>query len=290
MDIAVLSDIHGNYIALERCLEYSFSRGINRFFFLGDYIGELAYPERTMQILYDLSNRYQCNFIKGNKEEYWLNYRAGGEQGWKDNNSTTGALLYAYKSLTERDLDFFAQMQPAQEITIDKMPAITICHGSPFKVNEKMLPDNARTIEIMNNVTSSVILCGHTHVQRKIVHNKKCVLNPGAVGIPLHSEGKAQFLILHRNDGMWSEEFVSLEYDTERVIRDLHEANLYEHAPYWTLITEYVLHKGLISHGDILPIAMKLCREETGVCVWPDIPDKYWEKAVAEVLGLNKSF
>jgi len=39
MDIAVLADVHGNYIALEHCLEYAFSRNISTFFFLGDYIG-----------------------------------------------------------------------------------------------------------------------------------------------------------------------------------------------------------------------------------------------------------
>lgn len=54
MEIAVLSDIHGNYVALERCLEYAFSQNIGTFILLGDYIGELAYPEKTMQILYDL--------------------------------------------------------------------------------------------------------------------------------------------------------------------------------------------------------------------------------------------
>ena len=64
MDIAVLADVHGNYIALERCLEYAFSRNINTFIFLGDYIGELAYPERTMQILYDVKDRYKCYFIR----------------------------------------------------------------------------------------------------------------------------------------------------------------------------------------------------------------------------------
>lgn len=58
MDIAVISDIHGNNIALERCLEYSFAQGINTFIFLGDYIGELAYPERTMQRLYELKDIY----------------------------------------------------------------------------------------------------------------------------------------------------------------------------------------------------------------------------------------
>jgi predicted phosphodiesterase len=286
MDIAVLSDIHGNYVALERCLEYAFSQGISTFFFLGDYIGELAYPERTMQILYDLSDKYNCYFIKGNKEDYWLKYRAGGERGWKDKNSTSGSLLYAYNSLTARDLDFFAQLQPVQEITAGKMRAITICHGSPYKVNEKMLPEDDRTIEVMNSVKTFIILCGHTHVQRKIVHYDKCVLNPGAVGMSLFAEGKTQFLILHGNDGKWSEEFINLQYDVDTVIKEMHEVKLDEHAPYWSLVTENILRGCNTSHGKLLSRTMELCREDTGNCVWPDIPEKYWAMAVDEILGL----
>lgn len=52
------------------------------------------------------------------------------------------------------------------------MPAITICHGSPNKINEKMLPDDARTMEVMDSVKTSIILCGHSHVQRKIEHKE----------------------------------------------------------------------------------------------------------------------
>ena len=286
MDVAVLSDVHGNYVGLERCLEDAFSRNISTFIFLGDYIGELAYPERTMKILYDVNARYKCYFIKGNKEDYWLNYRAGGEKGWKDKDSTSGSLLYAYKALSAKDLDFFAQLQPVQEITVGEMPAITICHGSPNKINEKMLPDDARTIEVMNSVKTSIILCGHSHVQRKILHNEKCVLNPGAVGIPLFSEGKTQFLILHGNEGTWSEEFISLEYDVDRVISDMHEVKLKEHAPYWSLITENIMRGSNMSHGKILTRAMELCTEENGDCVWPNIPEKCWKQAVFEIIGL----
>lgn len=286
MDIAVLSDIHGNYVALERCLEYSFSREISTFFFLGDYLGELAYPERTMQMLYDLNDNYQCYFIKGNKEDYWLKYCADGEKGWKDMNSASGSLLYTYNSLTARDLDFFTQLQPVKEITFDGRPAITICHGSPYKVNEKMLPEDDKTIEIMNHVKTSIILCGHTHIQKKIIHQQKCVLNPGAVGVPLFSQGMTQFLILHGKGGIWSDEFISLKYDAERVIRDMHKAELDKHAPFWSLITENILRGGNTSHGEILSRAMKLCREETGDCVWPDIPEKCWAHAVNEIIGL----
>lgn len=286
MDIAVLSDIHGNYIAFERCLEYAVSRGINTFILLGDYIGELAYPERTMQILYDLVDKYECYFVKGNKEDYWLNYRSGGEVGWKYKNSASGSLIYAYNLLTTRDMDFFAQLQPVQELTFGKMPPILICHGSPYKVNEKLLPNDDRAIEVINSVATPVILCGHTHVQRKLVHNGKCVLNPGAVGMPLLSEGRTQFLILHGNDGIWSEEFISLKYDVDRVVKELYEVGLHEHAPYWSLISVYVLRGGNIPHGDILSRAMELCEEEAGECVWPDIPEKHWAMAVNEVIGV----
>ncbi len=282
MDIAVLSDVHGNYIALESCLKYAFSRNISTFVFLGDYVGELAYPERTMKILYDLNESYKCYFIKGNKEDYWLKYRSDGEKGWKDKNSASGSLLYTYKSLTTKDLDFFQQLQPVMELTVGNMPAVTICHGSANKVNEKMLPDDDRTIKIMDSIKTSVILCGHSHIQRKIVHNEKCVLNPGAVGVPLFSEGKTQFLILHGNNGRWSEEFISLEYDVDRVIREMYEVKLDEHAPYWRVLTENILGGGNISHGEVLSRAMELCREETGSCVWPDIPEKFWEQAVNE--------
>lgn len=286
MDIAVLSDIHGNYIALQRCLEYALSCNINTFFFLGDYIGELAYPERTMQILYDFNNRYNCHFIKGNKEDYWLEYRASDEKRWMDRNSTTGSLLYAYNCLTSKDLDFFAQLQLVEEIALGELPSITVCHGSPYKINEKMLPNNTRTIEIMESSKTPIILCGHSHVQRKIVYRDKCVLNPGAVGVPLFSEGKTQFLILHENNGTWSEEFISLEYDVHRVIKDMYEVKMQEHALFWSLITENILLGGNTSHGEVLSRAMELCRKETGNCLWPDIPEEYWKRAVKELIGL----
>jgi putative phosphoesterase len=285
MDVAVLSDIHGNYIALKRCIDYALSRNIQSFFFLGDYVGELAYPEKTMQILYDMNVQYKCYFVKGNKEDYWLNYHANGEKGWKDYNSTTGSLLYTYNQLSAKDLDFFGQLQPAQKIAINNMPEVTICHGSPYKVNEKLLPDNDRTYEVMNSIETSVILCGHTHIQNEIGCNGKYVLNPGAVGVPLYSDGKAQFLILHCVDEKWSEEFISLEYDVDRAIREMHEAKLDKHAPYWCLVTENLLRKGNISHGRVLSRAMALCVEENENCIWPNVPEKYWKRAVEEMLS-----
>ena len=65
MRIAVLSDIHGNYVALQKCIDYALATDIKIFIFLGDYVGELAFPQKTMEILYSLQQKYTCYFIKG---------------------------------------------------------------------------------------------------------------------------------------------------------------------------------------------------------------------------------
>lgn len=283
MKIAVLSDIHGNYIALDKCINYALSRNIETFIFLGDYVGELAYPEKTMQRIYDLSTKYECYFIKGNKEEYWIDYKNSGIK-WKDNDSTTGSLLYTYNHLSDRDIKFFEGLSISQNITWGNSPYIAICHGSPYKANQKLLPKNDRTFEIMGEINTSIILCGHTHIQSKIEYKGKMILNAGAVGVPLHSNGKTQFMILHNNENKWKEEFVSLDYDVEKVIEELHTSGIDKHAPYWCIVTENLLRNGKISHGTVLAKAMSLCKDEIGNCTWPNVPEKYWEKAIAEIM------
>lgn len=287
MDIAVLSDIHGNYHAFKRCVDYVLSRGIETFIFLGDYVGELAYPERTMEFLYELKARYECYFIKGNKEDYWLKHHANGGNNWKEYDSTTGALFYAYQHLTEEDIQFFQGLEASRRIQVDHMPSFIICHGSPRNVKESMQHENDNTYQIMDETDSSLILCGHSHVQKKIEHNGRTALNPGSVGVPLNSGGKTQFLVLHGREGVWQEEFISLEYDTERAIRELQESGLDKRAPYWCRITENLLRGVEVSHAMVLFRAMELCRKDTGSCVWPHISETYWKQAFEELVGTD---
>ena len=72
MKIAVLADIHGNHIALEACIDEAKKYGAEEYLFLGDYLGELAYPEKTMNILDQMKKEFPCTFIRGNKENYWI--------------------------------------------------------------------------------------------------------------------------------------------------------------------------------------------------------------------------
>ena len=50
-----MSDIHGNYIALQRLSRrMRLEQNVDAYIFLGDYLGEFPYPQRTLEILYEL--------------------------------------------------------------------------------------------------------------------------------------------------------------------------------------------------------------------------------------------
>ena len=55
MRIAVMADIHGNRAALETCVAEARRRGAEEYLFLGDYLGEMAYPEKTLELTAPLS-------------------------------------------------------------------------------------------------------------------------------------------------------------------------------------------------------------------------------------------
>lgn len=292
MEIAVFSDIHGNYAALGECAEYAFARGIRTYIFLGDYLGEFPYPQKTMEMVYAIREKYHCFFIRGNKEDYWINRRYHDCE-WENGNLTVGAMKYCYANLTERDIGFFESLPVSKEIKFEGMPAILACHGSPARNNEKMLPDDGKTNRRMEECACNYILCGHTHLQCAIAHGGKVAWNPGSIGVSLHSGGKAQFMILRTNKPEWSMpewsmlewacEFVSLDYDKERIMEEMRESGLEEAAPYWTQVTKHLMLTGEVSQGSVLAKAMALCEQEEGKCNWYDTPDKYWERAIAEL-------
>lgn len=284
MKIAVLSDIHGNYIAFRKCVEYAISEGVKTFIFLGDYLGEFPYPQRTMEYLYELKEKYVCHLVRGNRDVYLVDYRKDGEVGWTKGNSASGALLYTYERVSEMDLEFFENLPEKQILTFSDMPALTICHGSPERVNGRMIEGEKGVYEIMERDSSSYILCGHTHKQVEICHGGKFAWNPGSVGLSLRTEGKTKFMILHGTKDGWRPEFLSLSYEVDEVIREFRESGLDEYAPYWSAITKSLLRGGEVDPAKVLDRAMELCAQKQGTCNWPEIPEEYWGQAYKELV------
>ena len=204
MQLAVLSDIHSNHHALQTCLDHATHSGADAFLFLGDYVGELAYPQKTMELLYRFMESHDCRFTRGNREDYWAEYEARGRTGWKECDTTTGCLYYAYHHLSEADLSFFRSLPQAAEITFPGLPPLSLCHGSPSRTNEHLLPGSENTWAALETCPNDYLLCGHTHVPRCTHHHRYTYMNPGSVSIPKENSPRG-YMTLENDTFLWKD-------------------------------------------------------------------------------------
>lgn len=182
MKIAVFSDIHSNNPALCACIEEAKRQKADLWLFLGDYVSDCADPAQTMQLIYKAMHEHDCRMIKGNREEYLLNYRKNG--GDWCYGSTTGSLLYTYESLSEEDMCFFENLPITDVVRIENMDPIRICHGSPYKTREKVEAGNGMAEKLLAQIEEPVLLGGHSHKQFFEYWDGKLYVNPGSLGIP----------------------------------------------------------------------------------------------------------
>jgi hypothetical protein len=167
------------------------------------------------------------------------------------------------------------------------LPDIVICHGSPRRINEKFAMNAQSLNEIVSETDADYIVCGHTHRKMETTCGATRIWNPGSVGASIDDPYSYKFMILHGCSGEWKPEFISLEADTKRLVRELNDAGLFEIAPYWTRFTELMVtgKSGNHTHGSMLNRAMDICHEKYGECNWPKIPEECYAKAFSEILN-----
>lgn len=226
MRVAVISDIHSNFKAFEAFLEYIEAHPVDAIIGLGDYVTDMPYPRRTLDMLYGLMEKYPCTILRGNREEYLLNHRKQ-DQGWHI-SSPSGALLYTYENITDRDLDFFEGLPTVMhKVQLGDCPELTLCHGAPEEVRGNLKYDLALQNQVMKELSTQYLLGGHTHHQETISLYDKLYINPGSLGLAIDEKGgHADFAILVGNKEGWEYELVSIPYDLEGMLQTFAESGV----------------------------------------------------------------
>jgi predicted phosphodiesterase len=180
---AIISDIHGNALALEAVLADIKARGITTVINLGDYFFGALQPERTAALL--RQNPMLC--IIGNTDREILEaidhpsgkHKPGMDRVVADLSDETIAWLRTVPKTETCDGLFF------------------VCHGTPESDNEYLLEkvtangvfvyNDEELIAKTKDIKERIILCGHSHVNRVIwLSNNKIIINPGSVGLPAY--------------------------------------------------------------------------------------------------------
>jgi len=221
---AVVSDIHGNIVALEKVVEDIESRNVELVVNLGDHLSGPLWPKETLDYL------RQQNWIQicGNHERQMLTQKIE-KQGASDR--------FAREQLNAEDMKWLQELPERVEIGKE----IVMFHGSPG--NDKMyllevienghprLASRSKIRERLGNETARIILCGHTHIPRIVqISKKQVVVNPGSVGLPAYDDVEpephvmesgsphARYAILEKDAGEWNIELVTIAYDYEKAV------------------------------------------------------------------------
>ena len=220
--IAVLSDIHGNILALEKVVQDIEQRNIDLVVNLGDHLSGPLWPKETIDYL---------------KQQTWIQIRGNHERQLITQNHNELGLsdLYAFQNLNGDDLDWLRTLSPF----IDVDNEISIFHGSPtddltylletIENGRTRLATHDETTERINRTTSPVILCGHSHIPR-VIEIKECqlVVNPGSVGLPAYDDidpephimetgsPHARYAIIEKNNDRWNVELLAISYNHQK--------------------------------------------------------------------------
>ncbi|MCI8632083.1 MAG: hypothetical protein HFE64_01175 [Lachnospiraceae bacterium] len=286
--IGIISDIHGNYPALEAILEHMAHEQVDTLYFLGDYITDGPEPQRTLALLRQAAQHFSVLFIRGNREQYLIDHANHPEQVWKP-GPAQGALLYTYQRLTAQDLDWFRSMPICHSLK-----DVILCHGSPSRVNELLNVDGTNstadetTAKWLRQIQKPLLICGHTHRQGISRANGRTILGAGSAGLPHNHDCLARAALLHQNEAAdWQIQLLSIPYDVDAILRAYHHSELMEMAPGWSHANCRFLATG---HNYILKLLKRTrllaAAQHPGMdLALPEIPQAIWLQAAAD-LGL----
>jgi putative phosphoesterase len=182
----LLYDVHGNLPALEAVLADAPEA---RLYILGgDYALFGGWPKETIERLQALPDAL---WIRGNGER-WLRHPDPELM----NPVAHGAVETAREALGEELVLSLA----ALPLTIRRRDTL-ICHGSPISDVRSFMPEPAEDeAELLEGVTATRLIFGHTHLPFRRERDGIELLNPGSVGLPYDGDPRASYVRLH-DDG-----------------------------------------------------------------------------------------
>jgi predicted phosphodiesterase len=227
MRVAILTDIHGNLLALDAVLADLAPLAPDRLVCLGDAIQGGPQPAETVARLRELA----CPVVMGNADDYLLTGADSGAEPTSEQRRRELEEVRAWQlaRLSADDLAIIGGFQPTVELPLGGGRRLLCYHGSPRSYDDVILPlmPDDELLAILDPQEDTIYTGGHTHVQFVRQLGRTFHLNPGSVGYAYrHSQPEnafradpwAEYALLTVDGARISLEFRRVPYDVARLI------------------------------------------------------------------------
>ena len=219
--VAIISDIHGNSIALKEVLKDAKMNNVDEYIFSGDLVNDLPFGNETLEMVKSTSDKV----LKGNKEQYLIEFEEE-KYDWK--NIQFKNTRFMYNELTEENKAYIRKLPHCMMLEFEGVKLL-VAHGSPKSVEELLNHRFKELIEkYVNELDADALIFGHTHEAMWYEYiNGKLVLNAGCAGVSPYYVGKAEYVILTINNGKIDNIDLRLvDYDIEKVKQKIIESGI----------------------------------------------------------------
>ena len=179
MRLGVISDIHGNRVALEAVLDAMPT--VDSVVCAGDVVGYNPWPAACVATVREQS----IPTVMGNHDR-----AVASGTAFRFNEMAKAGVEYARKHLDESAMAWLADL-PDERLLLDGN--VKIVHGHPDDPDRYTYPREFAPGLLDDE---DLLVMGHTHVQHHAVFEEGIVLNPGSVGQPRDGNPDAAFSVV----------------------------------------------------------------------------------------------
>lgn len=229
--LAIISDIHGNGLALDAVLEDLAPFTPDRIVCLGDALQGGPQPDYVAARLRSLA----CPVVLGNADDYLLTGADSGAEAISPERRERMEAVREWQRarLSAEDVAFTRSFLPVIEVPLDGGQRLICFHGSPRSYDDVITPltPDEEVRAFLEPQPDTFYTGGHTHVQFVRHFGRTFHFNPGSVGFAYrHDQPEERFradpwaeyaLLSVSAAGRLSLEFRRVPFDVER-LRDIY--------------------------------------------------------------------
>jgi len=215
MKVALLSDIHANYKALETVLKDLNKENITSIIVAGDLVGYYYWPHKVIDLIMR-DKRFYC--IQGNHDRMLKKALDDDDFLKKCRKKYGSGYDICIKQLKDKHLNWLFSLPQNLSLNFGKK-SFYVTHSSLANDDNDYIYPTSKLKELLSNYSEKdFTIFGHTHYPLIHNHNGKYLINPGSVGQPRDSAAMASYVILYMDTGIV--QFKRIPFSVDPIIKE----------------------------------------------------------------------
>ena len=216
MRIAIISDIHGNQVALEAVLEdLAQQPKVDHLVIAGDLCLNGPCPREVLETVQGLD----CPVIQGNVDAEVVT--AAPDKGEKKRSTAA----WTREQIGPLGIQYLASLAFSHRISNPDGSDLFIVHANPLNLEDAIFPNASdSTLEhLLGDLETAIgaLAFGHLHIAYTRRWRHLLLVDVGSCGIPRDEDHRASYAILSWQDNDWEAEIRRVVYDVTAVVKQI---------------------------------------------------------------------